>query len=191
MTRAYLSILEFSVDIDRSNNYNRIIARGGSYQQMVILCRISSWAFFALKSKYRVVRMDIRISETRDIEREKIIALYKANGWSAAEKADELHKALRNSHALVTAWDGDKLVGLGNAISDGYLVVYYPHLLVHPEYQGEGIGKKIVARMRDKYSGFHMQMLVADGEAIDFYEKVGFVRAGKTQAMWIYKGNEH
>ncbi len=36
-----------------------------------------------------------------------------------------------------------------------------------------------------------MQMLTADDKAIDFYQKVGFERAGKTEPMWIYKGNEH
>lgn len=135
--------------------------------------------------------MEIRLSETRNIKREEIIALYRANGWSAAEKPDELYSALMNSHTLITAWDGDRLVGLGNAISDGYLVVYYPHLLIHPEYQGKGIGKKIVAKMQEKYAGFHMQMLVADEEAIRFYERLGFVRAGKTEPLWIYSGNEH
>lgn len=135
--------------------------------------------------------MDIKISETRDIKIEEIIALYKANEWSSAQKPTELYNALLNSHSLITAWDGNKLIGLGNAISDGYLVVYYPHLLVHPNYQGKGIGKMIVAKMQEKYGNFHMQMLTADGKAIDFYEKVGFVRAGETQPMWIYKGNEH
>ena len=135
--------------------------------------------------------MGIRLSETRDIKREEIITLYRANGWSAAEKPEELYNALMNSHTLITAWDGDRLVGLGNAISDGYLVVCYPHLLIHPEYQEKGIGKKIVAKMQEKYAGFHMQMLVADGEAIEFYKRLGFVRAGITEPMWIYNGNEH
>jgi len=96
-----------------------------------------------------------------------------------------------NSHSLVTAWDSDTLVELGNALSDGYLVVYYRHLLIHPEYQGKGIGKKIMAKMQEKYEGFHIQMLVADGKAIRFYEQVGFERAGETQPLWIYKGKEH
>ena len=135
--------------------------------------------------------MAIRISATRKIPREQIVNLYKANKWSSADKPDELYRALLNSHSLYTAWDGDRLVGLGNAISDGYLLVYYPHLLVLPEYQGQGIGRKIVAKMLAKYRGFHMQMLTADGEAIEFYEKVGFERAGKTQPMWIYEGNDH
>jgi len=88
--------------------------------------------------------MKIRISETREIEQKDIIALYKANNWSSVEKPTELFNALLNSHSLITAWSGDKLIGLGNAISDGYLVVYYPHLLVHPNYHGKGIGKMIV-----------------------------------------------
>ena len=135
--------------------------------------------------------MEIEILDTRDIKLEQVIELYKANGWSAADKPDELFNALINSHSLITAWDKDKLIGLGNSISDGYLVVYYPHLLVHPDYQGKGIGKMIVDRMFKKYKDFHMQMLTADGKAIDFYKKVGFVRAGETEPMWIYKGNEH
>ena len=135
--------------------------------------------------------MEITISETRAIKIEQVIELYKANAWSAAEKPKQLYKALINSHTLITAWREDKLVGLGNAISDGYLVVYYPHLLVHPDYQGNGIGHKIVEKMQEKYSGFHMQMLTADGKAIDFYEKVGFEKAGTTQPMWIYSGSEH
>ncbi|NRA52365.1 MAG: GNAT family N-acetyltransferase [Phaeodactylibacter sp.] len=83
------------------------------------------------------------------------------------------------------------LVGLGNAISDGYLVVYYPHLLVHPDYHGKGIGKMIVDQLQERYKGFHMQMLTADERAVSFYKKVGFERAGATTPMWIYKGNEH
>ncbi|WP_194972577.1 GNAT family N-acetyltransferase [Aquiflexum lacus] len=133
----------------------------------------------------------IIISERRDIEPEAILDLYRANKWSSADKPNELYNGLINSHSLFSAWDHEILVGIGNAISDGHLVVYYPHLLVHPEYQGKGIGHLIVKKMQEKYGHFHMQMLTADGKAIDFYHKVGFVRAGKTEPMWIYKGDEH
>jgi len=135
--------------------------------------------------------MTITISDTREISQIKILELYKANKWSAAEKPDKLCSALLNSHTLLSAWDNDQLAGIGNAISDGYLVVYYPHLLVHPNYQGKGIGQLIMERMKDRYRDFHMQMLTADGKAIDFYKKIGFKRAGETQPMWIYNGNEH
>lgn len=135
--------------------------------------------------------MTIQISETRDIKLEDIIELYTANEWSSANKPDKLYNALMNSHSLISAWYDKKLIGIGNAISDGYLVVYYPHLLVHPLFQGKGVGQMVVGKMQEKYGDFHMQMLTADGKAVDFYKKVGFKRAGETESMWIYAGNEH
>ena len=46
-------------------------------------------------------------------------------------------------------------------------------------------------RLMSNYEGFHQHMLVADGRAIDFYKKLGFTRAGKTEPMWIYAGQDH
>src|SRR5260221_13727269 len=103
----------------------------------------------------------IRYAETRDLPFDGVLALYRANEWSSAQKPELLRKALLASHSLATAWDGTRLVGLGNAISDGYLVVYYPHLLVHPDYQGRGIGKQLMHRLMAHYEGFHQHMLVA------------------------------
>src|SRR5439155_6918006 len=104
-----------------------------------------------------------RYSESRDLPLESVLALYRANGWSSAEKPELLHKALLASHSLATAWDGSKLVGLGNAISDGYLVVYYSHLLVLPEYQGHGIGTRLMQMLMARYACFHQHLLLADG----------------------------
>ena len=133
----------------------------------------------------------ISYSDTRNISLEAIRELYISNGWSAAKKPIALYNGLLNSHSLWTAWNGDRLIGLGNAISDGYLVVYYPHLLVHPDYQKRGIGSALMSRLMSMYEGFHQHILVADGEAIHFYSKLGFERAGKTQSMWIYSGDDH
>lgn len=134
---------------------------------------------------------EVVISLGDRIETGEVVELYRANGWSSAEKPVELLAALRNSHALATARIGSRLVGLGNAISDGHLVVYYPHLLVHPEFQGRGIGKRLMAALQERYRGFHQQMLTADGKALEFYRKMGFERAGKTEPMWIYAGHDH
>lgn len=135
--------------------------------------------------------MDITIRETKKLPQEQIIALYNANGWSAATKPEQLCQALAHSHRVVSAWEEERLIDLGNTISDGFMVVYYPHLLVHPDYQGQGIGQMIVGRMLETYKGFHMQMLTVDGRAIDFYQKMGFEKAGKTESMWIYARDEH
>ncbi|MDE3001394.1 MAG: GNAT family N-acetyltransferase [Gemmatimonadota bacterium] len=138
-----------------------------------------------------MIGSSIAYSETRDIPLDALLRLYAAVEWSSANKPKELRDALMNSHSLLTAWDGDRIVGLGNAISDGHLVVYYPHLLVDPEYQGQGIGSELMRRLKAIYEGFHQHVLIADGRAIDFYEKCGFTRAGKTEPMWIYDGRDH
>ena len=132
----------------------------------------------------------IQYKETCDLAQDQILALYSTNGWSAAEKPKQLYDALMASHSLVSAWDGDKLVGLGNAITDGHLVVYYPHLLVLPKYQRYGIGSTLMKMLMSKYHGFHQQVLIADGRAVEFYQKCGFDRAAMTEPMWIYRGKD-
>jgi len=139
--------------------------------------------------KEKNLNIDIRFDDT--IETAEVIALYVANEWSSAEKPESLMAALRNSHSLVTARIEGKLVGIANAISDGHLVVYYPHMLVHPDNQGQGIGRRIMLAMRERYDALHQQMLTADVDSVGFYEGVGFERAGATVPMRIYKGTEH
>jgi len=134
---------------------------------------------------------EIRYTEPKDLPLEAVLALYRANGWSAAGKPQLLLKGLLASHLLITAWDEEKLVGLGNTLSDGFLVVYYSHMLVLPDYQGRGIGTELMRRLMERYRGFHQHLLVADGRAIEFYRKCGFQRAGKTEPMWIYDGHDH
>jgi len=135
--------------------------------------------------------MNFEVSLEDDIETTEVIELYKTNGWSSAEKPEKLMPALKNSDALVTARISGKLVGIGNAISDGSLVVYYPHMLVHPDHKGKGIGRAMMELLKLKYASFHQQMLTADRDAIGFYTAMGFERAGKTESMWIYSGSEH
>ncbi len=90
----------------------------------------------------------------------------------------------------MTARKNGMLVGIANAISDGYLVVYYPHMLIHPDHHCQGIGRRIMRAMYERYESFHQQMLTAVVDAVGFYEKVSFERAGQTVPMWIYAGND-
>jgi GNAT superfamily N-acetyltransferase len=135
------------------------------------------------------ISIDIKFGQVPS--KEQLLGLYQANRWSSAKKIDLLQQALENSHSLVVAYHKDKLVGLANTISDGFLVVYFPHLLVHPKYQKMGIGSKLVDALLDKYKDFHQKMLVADDKAVSFYQKKGFTLATNTSSMWIYEGGDH
>ena len=135
--------------------------------------------------------MEIVVSLADAVAEAEVLALYRAHRWSAAEKPGQLMAALRNSHALVTARVAGRLVGLANAISDGHLVVYFPHLLVHPDFQRRGVGRRMMTCLLDQYRDFHQRILVADGAAVSFYAALGLSRAGRTESMWIYAGGEH
>ena len=99
--------------------------------------------------------MEIEIKETREIPKDQLLKIYRLNKWSSAEKPDLLYQALINYHTLISAWVNGKLVGIADAISDGYLVVCYPHMLIHPDYQGKEIGSKIMEILQNKYGNFH------------------------------------
>ncbi len=133
----------------------------------------------------------VRYRSTRSLPKAQVLNLYRSVQWSAARKPVQLVRALKRSHSVVTAWVEGSLVGLGNAVSDGSLVVYYPHLLVLPEFQRRGIGRQLMKRLMNRYRGFHQHILIAEAKAVSFYRKCGFKRAGKTASMWVFKGREH
>jgi GNAT superfamily N-acetyltransferase len=105
--------------------------------------------------------------------------LFQTTGWNEKYglSADELVQALRSSWYVLAAYDGDRLVGFGRLLSDGILHAMIYELIVLPEYQGQGIGGKILERLveRCKETGVRdIQLFCAAGKRA-FYEKRGFV----------------
>lgn len=118
--------------------------------------------------------MNIRYSDNKNLEEEELASLFKSVEWESAKYPQELQLAIANSHSVYTAWDGDKLVGLMNALSDGVMTVYYHYLLVSPEYQGQRIGATLVKMMKDKYSRCKTQVVISYSGQVNFYKNCGF-----------------
>lgn len=78
---------------------------------------------------------------------------------------------------VYTAWDGDKLIGLICAMDDGIMTAYIHYLPVNPEYQGMGIGRRLVEKMKEIYRDYLRVVIVAYNGEIGFYEACGFERA--------------
>lgn len=97
--------------------------------------------------------------------------LFKSVSWLSADYPERLFKALNGSDALYTAWDGDRLVGLINAIDDGELTAYVHYLVVDPEYQKSGIGKTLLNMVKEKYKNYLYLLLVAENPPlVGYYE---------------------
>ncbi|WP_255149200.1 GNAT family N-acetyltransferase [Halorarius halobius] len=73
-------------------------------------------------------------------------------------------------YALIEPGARDTLVGFAATRRDGYILF----LAVHPDYRGEGFGRRLVAEVADDYSSVTCHARTTNEAALDFYEEVGF-----------------
>ena len=129
--------------------------------------------------------MNITYCDTRTIEINALQSLFASVQWDSANYPDKLVVAVGNSHKVITAWDGDKLVGLMNALSDGIMTAYFHYLLVRPEYHKLGIGRTLVSKMLAEYSDYARKILIAYEQETEFYKQCGFVVGDGKVPMFV------
>jgi ribosomal protein S18 acetylase RimI-like enzyme len=96
--------------------------------------------------------------------------------WATDEKATEI--ALGNSLFSVVAAEKDNIVGFGRIVGDGGIYYYIQDLIVHPEFQKNGIGKRLMSELMlyiksNAKSGAFIGLMAAKGLA-NYYESFGF-----------------
>lgn len=105
-------------------------------------------------------------------------------GWGHAFNWDALPASLDASLFGVMAFAGDKPVGMGRIVGDGAMYAYIQDVAVDPDYQGQGIGQRIVAALLDHIrasaSGPVFVGLFATDAALPLYERHGFTRGDMT-----------
>ena len=122
--------------------------------------------------------------EIKDLiyDEEAIKHLYLENKWYAyTNQIDLLYKGIKNSRDVYGAYDGDKLVGLLRTVGDGETIIYVQDILILPEYQRQGIGRRLLTLVKEKYTHVRAVVLMTDKEEyqIKFYESLGFVDVDK------------
>jgi GNAT superfamily N-acetyltransferase len=98
--------------------------------------------------------MGIRYSSFHaDTDAASAIRLYASVGWGRAEEydIDRVAFAIANTPILHLALDGDRLVGITRAFSDGAMVTWIAEVAVDPEYQRRGIGRQLLQRVLQQY----------------------------------------
>lgn len=94
---------------------------------------------------------------------------------------EQAEKALENSLYTVVAYENGKPVGMGRVVGDGAVICYVQDLIVVPEYQGSGIGYRLLQNIKEfvlelKIPGTEMMfdLMCAKGRE-HFYKKCGFI----------------
>ena len=128
----------------------------------------------------------ISYKTSKEFDVEQIRDLFLSVNWDSGKYPEKVVRGLRNSSAVISAWDGDKLIGLVRSLDDGETVAFLHYLLVDPEYQGEHIGNELMERILDGYKDFlHIKIMPSDPKTISFYEKFGFKRYDNYSALEI------
>ena len=129
--------------------------------------------------------MRITYKDTHDFTKEQLQELFLSVGWSSGHYPDRLVSAMKNFETVYTAWDGDRLVGLVCAMDDGVMTAYIHYLLITPSYQGLGIGKQLIEKMKGKYKDYLRIVIVAYNDEVGFYQTCGFQKADHASPMFL------
>lgn len=129
--------------------------------------------------------MNIEYKDTQNFTAEELESLFLSVNWSSGKYPEKLQVAMANSAKVYSAWDGEKLVGLMNALSDGAMTAYFHYLLVRPEYQDQGIGRELVRLMLAEYEDYARKVLIAYENQVHFYERCGFKAGEGTRPMAV------
>ena len=107
----------------------------------------------------------------------QIIDLYTSSGINRPViDPDRIGRMYANSNLIVSAWDGDVLVGIARSITDFSFCCYLSDLAIRKDYQHAGIGKKLVALTKEEIGDQAMLLLLSAPEAINYYPKLNFSR---------------
>lgn len=121
---------------------------------------------------------------------EQVIELYEKStlGERRPTNSPEIFaEMISQADIIVTAWDGDLLVGISRTLTDFAYVAYLADLAVHVDYQRNGIGKELIRRTRGQLKESCFITLLAAPLADAYYEKAGFERNPRA---WMLKPDQ-
>ena len=120
-----------------------------------------------------VYKSDVKISA------DQFIDVLKRSTLAERRPVDDrarIESMLHHGNILITAWAGEKLVGVSRALSDFAFCCYLSDLAVDESYQKQGIGKQLIVETH-VVSGLHTTLiLLAAPKAANYYTKIGMDR---------------
>ena len=99
-------------------------------------------------------------------------------GWTNYMNFDVADTSLRNSIHCITVKDNEQIVGMGRIVGDGAIYFYIQDIVVHPDYQKNGIGNEIMTILieylnKNAPDKAFVGLFASEGKE-PFYEKYNF-----------------
>lgn len=121
---------------------------------------------------------------------EQVIEMYRASTLGERRPMDDpaiVRNMLEHANLVVTAWDGDLLVGIARTFTDFGYVGYLADLAVRESHQRQGVGLALIQKTRERMGPRSMLVLIAAPKAVEYYPRIGFTRH---DSAWILRASE-
>ena len=108
--------------------------------------------------------------------------------WDGCPSREQVQLALEHSIFRAAVYDGDRIIGMARMIGDLGMCYYIKDVIVHPDYQGRGVGRMLIETMltfirTHGVPGTDIAVeLCAMPDKMPFYAKFGFA-ANEAQRM--------
>jgi predicted N-acetyltransferase YhbS len=113
----------------------------------------------------------------KDLDLDAVIDLYRASTLGERRPVDDRERMARmiaEANLVLTAWDGELLVGISRSFSDFSFVTYLADLAVRKSHQRRGIGKELIRRTQAAAGPNALLVLLAAPAAEQYYPHIGF-----------------
>lgn len=111
--------------------------------------------------------------------------------WAADRSVEDWAIALSNSKPIVSVWDGDRLIGFARATSDGIYRASIWDVVIHPDYQGAGLGRKLVETvLTHPHVNRVERVYLMTTHQQRFYERIGFEENATTTMVLHNRGSD-
>lgn len=106
---------------------------------------------------------------------EEVSEVFRSSGIKRpSEDLERIRKMIDNADITVTAWEGERLVGIARAITDFSYCCYLSDLAVSLPFQKQGIGTELIRRLREKLGDEVALLLLSAPTAMGYYPRIGF-----------------
>ena len=124
-----------------------------------------------------------------DLDLDEVIGVYVDSTLGERRPVDDRERMdgmVRRANLVVTAWDGDRLIGIARSVSDFHYATYLSDLAVRLSYQKRGIGIELIRRTQQAAPQATIILLAAPA-AVEYYPRIGFTQH---QSAWILRPGE-
>ncbi|MBE9234216.1 GNAT family N-acetyltransferase [Cuspidothrix issatschenkoi LEGE 03284] len=111
--------------------------------------------------------------------------------WAKGRSIKDWGIAIVNSEPVISIWDRELLIGFARATSDGIYRATIWDIVIHPDYQGNGLGSKLVETVlsHPRMQKVERVYLMTTHQQ-EFYEKIGF-EVNNTTTMVLHNQSNY